>query len=166
MPIQWKYGGAHYVADCEAEVAYKELLRIKRQNGNLLQTQVVVEEAEKKRSPLHFCLEWDDSVAGHEFRLRQARSLVNHLVIVDERSSQTRGDPCFVNVKIDNDTAYQGYVRTEEALTDKQMRRQVLNNALRDLRVWERRYNHLDELAKVFDASHAVHLQYGEDPDA
>lgn len=163
MPIKWKNGGQHYVAECEAEDAYKELLRIKKANGNLLQTQTIVEEAAKKRNPLHHCLEWDDSVAGYEFRIRQAQSLVSHLVIVDERPSQNRSDPCFVNVRIE-DAKFQGYVRTEDALSDKDMRKQVLGNALRDLRVWERRYNHMHELVKVFDASHAVHIQYGEDP--
>src|SRR5690348_15271357 len=41
----------------------------------------VINEAEKKSSPLHPFFEWDDTKAANKFRLQQARSLISDFEI-------------------------------------------------------------------------------------
>lgn len=52
-----------------------ELLAIREQFGKLTPA-VVLEAATEESHPLHNRFEWDDSVAGHKYRLGQARELI------------------------------------------------------------------------------------------
>ena len=46
----------------------------------------VLQEAKKKRSPLHKHFQWDDTIAAQEFRKTQARHLIKeYVVVVEER---------------------------------------------------------------------------------
>lgn len=58
-----------------------ELLAIREQAGRLTPL-AVVEAATPEDHPLHHRFEWDDKVAGHKYRLAQARELIR---IVRER---------------------------------------------------------------------------------
>ena len=51
---------------------------------------------------------------------------------------------------------YPVYVRTVDALADPDLRRQVLKCALNDLAAWQRRYQDLEELARIFDSASLV----------
>jgi hypothetical protein len=52
-----------------------ELLAIRAEHGSLT-PHAVVEAAAPEGHPLHDRFEWDDAVAGHKFRLTQARALI------------------------------------------------------------------------------------------
>jgi len=52
----------------------EELQRIGAAEG--LKASNVVKSARSKSSPLHAQFEWDDTKAGHEYRLQQARGLI------------------------------------------------------------------------------------------
>ena len=58
----------------------EELQRLYEANGELT-AEGVVKEAKKKRSPLHGQFEWDDTKAGHKYRLVQARTLIRSVKI-------------------------------------------------------------------------------------
>ena len=60
---------------------------------NGLKPSIVVTEAKPKSSPLHSSFEWDDTKAGHEYRLAQARKLIRVIVPVIEVSGERRRDP-------------------------------------------------------------------------
>lgn len=58
-----------------AEERELELSRIYNRDG-CVKASVVVEEASKKRNPLHNEFEWDDQKAAHEHRLSTARRII------------------------------------------------------------------------------------------
>ena len=62
-----------------------------------LSADVIVKEARKKRSPAHGIFEWSDTAAAHEFRLVQARVMVQslHVEVFD-----TQNEPIEVNAFI------------------------------------------------------------------
>ena len=62
-----------------------ELKRIYDRDGGI-KASVVVAEAEPEDSPLHDSFEWDDSLAGAEYRLIQARKLIRRVKIIFEDS--------------------------------------------------------------------------------
>lgn len=66
-----------------AEVAGKELDRIRRQPGGL-QARAVVDASASEEAPLHAIFEWENGKAADEYRLIQARNLI--------RSVQAIGD--------------------------------------------------------------------------
>ena len=71
-----------------------ELTRLHDKYGNL-KPQVVVDEARDEGSPIHDRFEWDDTKAGEEFRLGQARKLIRVVVTMGPKGKTT---PMFVHV--------------------------------------------------------------------
>ena len=55
----------------------------------------VVIEARSKKSPLHDCFEWDDSKAGHAYRLYQARALIRRVHIVVQKNDEEKRERVF-----------------------------------------------------------------------
>lgn len=65
------------------DLVAKELARIRRSHGALT-SEAVVAAASPEAAPLHPAFEWDDSVAGLEYRLIQARKLIRAVQIVKD----------------------------------------------------------------------------------
>jgi hypothetical protein len=87
------------------EVAGQELQRIHEENGTL-RSQSVVDAARPEEAPLHPAFEWDDSVAGEQFRNIQARSLIKTVQIVREENDEEVTEPVYINVSR-QDSAYE-----------------------------------------------------------
>ena len=57
------------------------LAALEDRQGRLVAEDVVA-EASNPDNPLHTCFEWDNLIAGHQFRLEQARTLIRRVKIV------------------------------------------------------------------------------------
>jgi hypothetical protein len=114
---------------------------------------MVLDDAQSTRSPLHRHFEWDDGVAAEQYRMEQARHLINHLVIVIENGdvTETKAYHSIVVEEVDeDDRSYMSVdkIRTEQVYVDK-----VIENAKREVRSWKRRYKeYADVFGKVFVA--------------
>lgn len=63
------------------QIRIAELKRI-YQRDKELRASVVVKEATPSKSPLHQDFEWDDKVAGHEYRISQARQIIKTTPVI------------------------------------------------------------------------------------
>lgn len=63
---------------------------------NTITPEIVVDDAKDPESVLHEHFEWDDSVAGHQWRLEQARTLIRSVRIVVEYEERSVSCPVFV----------------------------------------------------------------------
>lgn len=131
-----------------------ELERIRQENGGLLQPQVVVNEAQNPESPLHSYFDWDDSEAACKWRLEQARRLIRVAVTIIH-PDQTEPIRTYVSL-LDDRMTRAGYRSTVEVLNDKERRDAMLQQALRELAAFRKKYAVLSELAEVFAAADAV----------
>lgn len=78
---------------------------------------LVVADAQSKKSPLHECFEWDDSVAARKHRENQARTLIRSVKVI-LRTDTTTVD-CVAYVRDPNAGAQeQGYVSVESLKGD------------------------------------------------
>jgi len=117
----------------------------------------VLEDAKKKSSPLHDFFDWDDMSAASAYRIDQARYLLRsiEIVIVQEDSSEVEVR-AFHNVTIvpvkDKEEKKQVYVGVERAMKEEKLRKQVVDRALRELAVWEKKYKVYSELDAIFFA--------------
>lgn len=127
-----------------------ELKRIANKNGGLLQPETVVESARPASSPLHSRFEWDNTVAGQQYRIWQARQLIR--VSVEIIPSMEKPTDVFVSLSTDREKESGGYRIMVDVLTDKQMRQQMLSDALTELEIFREKYSRLKELAAVFAA--------------
>lgn len=146
----WREGSRYSV---DPQVAGEELNRIAREADSelpQLQPQIVVDESKPEEAPLHPVFEWDDELAANNYRVEQARNLVRAIRIVDETGKQ-ENPPVWVAVTIP-ETQERAYVETTKAWSQKDMRTEVLADAVKQLRGLQSRYRHLSELSEVFEA--------------
>ena len=121
----------------------------------LVTAETVVEDAVRKRSPLHKHFEWDDSIASERYRLAQARNLINHLevIVITERGKESTRAFHNVTVQFDDETEGGIYAPISVVRQDQAMRSQVIRKAMAELRAWERRYKQYEDIfGPVIDA--------------
>ena len=111
----------------------------------------VVADAKRKRSPIHDYFQWDDSEAAAEYRLEQARHLMRSVAIVIEGREDR--EPIRAFVRLAKNTHYRSLT---VVMSDNVMRNDFLEQAMRELQSWQRRYQDYAELAEVFSAIDAT----------
>ena len=130
----------------------REFNEIAAQNGGLLRAEDVVVFARDTRTALHHCFEWDDSAAAEAYRRQQARGLIRVMVATtpaDERKKVR----ALVSLKPDRYTLAGGGYRTfVSVMTDGDMRKQLLVDALEEFEAVQAKYADLQELAEIFEA--------------
>ena len=142
---RWKPGARIKI---NARVAGQELERIRTKHNGRLTADDVLKEARSKASPLHGAFEWSDTKAAQQFRLQQAQYLVRSIEItVVQSKTKTSNVRAFVNVKRDQDRSYTSIAH---AMSDKELREQVVAQAWKELQEWRGRYETLSEFSKVF----------------
>lgn len=116
----------------------------KATRGGILHAARVVDWArDHKKSALHSRFVWDDRKAAREFRLYQARHLIQ-LYVVD-----ASGDAEFVNLTIDR-AGGGGYRPVVDVLSNKQLSIVMLSDAVAELRRVQQRYARVRELTSVW----------------
>lgn len=145
MTYKWKAGSRIKI---NAKVAGQELERIRTRHNGRLTPQDILKEAKAKASPLHGAFEWSDNKAAQQFRLQQAQYLIRSIeVVVVQSKTKTSNVRAFVNVKRDSDRSY---TSIGHAMSDAELRQQVVAQAWKELGEWRRRYENLAEFSKVF----------------
>lgn len=136
-------------------VVIAELRRIADANRGQLRPIDVVNAARPKASPLHSRFEWDNTKAAQEYRLWQARHLINVTVeyFGGEESSFT--GRVFVSLTSDRGDGA-GYRSMVSVMSDDQHRARLMQDALEEMDVFKRKYIRLKELADVFVAMSKV----------
>ena len=127
-----------------------ELKRIARENDGVLQPEVVVNEARPASSPLHSRFEWDNSVAGQNYRIWQARQLIRVVVEVVAGTDETTN--VFVSLSPDRVKDSGGYRVMTHVLSVAEMRAQMIDDARVEAELFAEKYRRLQELATIFAA--------------
>ena len=156
MKIAWKHGTQHKV---DAKLAHQAIEAVRKQNNGEASAEAVVKAAAAKRNPLHPEFTWDDSQAGHQFRLDQARRLVGHLVVVRGELATDRPQRVYEVIRKPQELedgkrqrAKHVYRTTTDIMADPEMRAELLGRALRELISIRNRFRDLQELAVVLRA--------------
>lgn len=135
------------------ELIRAELEQIRNSHGGLLRPEDVVKFARNKRSALHSEFEWDDAKASAEYRLWQARNVIRVAVTVLP-SPHADQEPvrAYVSVVSDRVQPGGGYRSIVDVMTDDEMRAEIVNEALGEVKRWRRKYERLRELVPIFRA--------------
>ena len=81
----------------------EELTDLNKEHGHLT-PDLVLDSAISVTSPLHTLFEWDDTKAGHSFRLWQARKLIRS-VKIERPDGQLM--PKFISLKVEDERHYE-----------------------------------------------------------
>lgn len=131
-----------------SEDVQKSLLTLAEEHGGILNPHDVVDAARPADSILHSYFTWDDTEAARQHRLSEARFLIRvhvQTIEVEGKDVETR---VFVSLSTDRNGSG-GYRTMTAVMSDEENRRQLISDALRDLRTFEARYASLRELSKV-----------------
>lgn len=135
----------------------EELEMIRKQGKGILYPEAVVDFASSEDTALHSRFEWDDAKASQEYRIWQARQLIKIVVLV-EKSSDTE---ISAYVSLSDDRAGDGGYRSAiEVLSNEQLRRQMIEGAIKDFEYWQFRYKQLVELESVFMTMDKIKTKY------
>ena len=126
-----------------------ELITLSKENK--LNARNVVDLAKNKDNPLHNFFEWDNSKAGEQYRLHQARILIGNVeVIVGQKAVRA-----FENVNIDVESGKaenRYYLPITEIISNKTLKMQVLTSALSHLNYWKDKYGRYKEVKPIVKA--------------
>lgn len=138
----------------QAQVYGECLDRITEKYNGTLKPEFVVEEAKSNNSPLHNYFDWDSKSASQKWRLFQARNLINHIVVIVKYDNKKSEQKAFfsINKNPDEEEKNKVYVTFERALSEPDLRKQVLKQAIAEAIYWEDKYKEYQELDKVFRA--------------
>lgn len=149
VPPQSSYAwrdGRRWSADA-TEAAHR-LESLESIHGRLT-PELIVEDARDPNAPYHTDFDWDDQSAAHKYRKDTARRLVRALVV---KPAETPGaEPVRAFVAVKTEGAYR-YRPTIEALSERDTRKIILEQAFRELQSFRRKYTGLAELAAVIEA--------------
>lgn len=152
--IKWK--NRFPSAGVSPERAYSAIEKVRLFNGGVVTPEAIIEAAEATRNPLHKLFEWDDTSAARKFRVTQAATLYRSLEITyvgrkgqpvrayEIITHSVRGKPEEERVTL--------YSTHEEVLSDPKARKNLIRDAISQLKAFKRRYHDLNEFSKIFKA--------------
>ncbi len=132
----------------DPQVIGEELARLMAANDGNLKPEAVHEAAKNRRSPLHRHFEWDDAKAADAYRVDQARGIIRLIKAVEitDGGRELYAGPAFVSI-------YDGRRRTYKAIgevvTNTRLQLLVMQQAIRDLEAWEKRYGEFEEICQL-----------------
>lgn len=126
----------------ELDVIYKK--------KKILRPADVVTFAKNPKTSLHDYFEWDNTVAGEAHRLWQARQLIKVCVEIIEPIEEPI--QVYTSLQSDREKPRGGYRKLKDIMKSKELRKELLKQALEELLHFERKYQQLKELLPVFTA--------------
>lgn len=138
--IKWAMEGLH---KGDAQKCYDECQTLEE-----VTPENVLNKARNKKTELHKCFEWDDSVAGEKYRLIQAREIIRHFVIVTSEDKEDA--PKIRSYQITTTT--NKYEPTRLFIQKPDEYTALLERAKSELEAFKQRYKMLSELEEIFAA--------------
>ena len=135
-----------------AETTGQHLEQLYRQHGAVT-PKILLEDSRPEDAILHPCFEWDNEKAAEKYRIVQARDIIGNLIYVaiPEDGEQPQ-EPVRAFVSVSGQKEGGTFRPVAVALSDTDMRKQVLENAMKDLQDFKRKYAALNELSAVLMA--------------
>lgn len=125
-----------------------EFEKIEARKGGIV-AEDVIEVARDEDNILHNYFEWDDTVAGHKFRLMQARILIKSIeVVVDENTKDTM--PSYVSIK-DKRSGTKMYKNIIKVINDEDDYQYTLERARREFLGYKDKYQKILDIKDLKD---------------
>lgn len=118
--------------------------------GDNIRPEQVLEKGRDETTELHKCFEWDDEKAAEQYRLRQARQIMENIKFITVNPTQEDSEPKEIRLYYHvPDTP--GYTKTTYILQNENKYQLLLEQAHRELRAFKNKYQSLTELKPIFD---------------
>jgi len=138
---------AHVKGDRDAIVP--ALSALYKANG-VLTKELIVKAAKKKSSPLHGEFEWDDKIAGAEYRRIRAGYLITHIEIVVHRTKKSKAVTHHMYVPVHDEE--RTYLSVPDLMSDPDRRQIYFEKLLTRLNSMVDELNRFEEFFDVIAA--------------
>lgn len=148
MKYRWKIESFSKNVDVNAILA--EIETVENTMGAIT-PENIVSFASNKRAQFHKMFEWDDKKAGHQYRLQQARQIINNIEVVIVSNNEERSLPAYEIVSSESGREY----RSIEAMTVDEVE-QVREETRRQLSVLRNKlniYNNFNNIIPYIDSA-------------
>jgi hypothetical protein len=141
----------------KAETVGVALEQVRITHAGQLRPEDVVAAARAKRHPLHGYFTWDDAKAAEMYRVREARGIIGAVQVTtqppgeDEEPRVTRA-----YYHIQGAEGAPRYATVRDVMDDPDLRRELVESVLVELRALKAKYKMLRELSAVWDAIDSV----------
>lgn len=115
----------------------------------------LVDISRPQDAPLHDYFEWDDAIAGEEWRKSQARHLINCIVYREEKSEEEKTEPVRAYYTI----AEGKYEPTQVIIRDDDKRRALKEMALKELVSFKRKYKNILKQCGIEEAVDEIQMK-------
>lgn len=149
----YQFKAGRSVAGKKAQDVGDELARINDKHGELTPSQIV-KESRPAKALLHDVFEWDDPTAAEEYRIHQARLVINCVTVVDEHLPDTRPVQAFVSITVVNEDEEneRRYISAQQVTSNPKLLEQHLDHLKRRLKNIRIEHAAFTELAAVWQA--------------
>lgn len=168
----WRSGFSYKTS---AEIVGKVLTEIEEREGSV-SAESFLDASRDESAETHDMFLWNDAEAAEQYRLGQARCIINQITyevireeprVVDVDVEIVNDEPktftlhsAFVNIAPKGRAkSHAVFVSTEKALSDEDMRHQVLKNALSEIMMYTNKYRNYEEFARIFLAIDEVKME-------
>lgn len=140
----------------DPQIAGETVEMLRERLGGQVTPADLLAHAKQSNSPLHAAFEWDDSAAAERYRLQQAGHVLRSLVVAVRLHPKAEEKPLRAFVSVVNRNEVRGYTSLAAALSDQELRAQIVATAWRELQSWRERYADYSELARAHAAIDAA----------
>lgn len=146
----------------DAQAAGEEIENIIKDCG-VCDPSTVVDKSRPEDAVLHKCFEWDNEIAGEEWRRQRARVLVGGLirvsVVENEPQTEVRAFVSVSYIQDDKEVEKNKYISIETGLADTEFRKQILERARQEMLSFKKKYYNLKEFDKLFALIDEIEVQ-------
>lgn len=180
----WR-SGYNYGSKEKAQIVGEVLERIENRDGEVT-SKSFLKESRPENSPTHNMFEWDDNIAAEKYRLHQSSNIIRQLTfeIIYEQNETTELEievkkentenveipltltprSAFVNCSSSKipgipSSDLAKYVSVNKAMSNTDMREQVVANSFREMKMFINKYREITEFAKIFEAMDEVEAE-------
>ena len=125
-----------------------EMMEQLEQSEKGLSPETLLDANRDENAPLHGEFEWDDAVAAEEYRLNQASGIIRNIIRITVETEEKN----YVRAFVPTGERKQAYVSIATALTNEQWRKNLLEQAKRDMKSFSDKYRNITELSDVLTA--------------
>jgi len=142
----WKVNGI-YKADA-TKVAEEIKIITDNNLDNKFTPEDLVDYGKDPNSELHKCFEWNDTIAGQNWRISQAQGVIRNIAIVVKKDDSNKIEPSSVRMFVSTGERDNTYKATVEVVQNVDEYKQLLQQAYTELQIFKKKYQSIKELAK------------------
>ncbi len=146
MVYEYSWGDFSY--PIPADIVGRECEKIEKRDG-VITKESLLESARDKNSKIHKLFEWDDAIAGEQWRLHEAGLVLHNLkvTVVKTEDEEPKKIRAYMNT---NPARAKGtYMNISDALSKIDTREGILIRAKKELIAFVDKYSELEELSDV-----------------